>query len=81
MAGELAPRRGLNTGSEVKRQTVITTTEVPPANMFGYATDLRSLTQGQAAFSMESACYRKTPSSIQEEIIAKARKDRERRSA
>jgi elongation factor G len=81
VTGELASRRGLITGSEVKGQTVIITAEVPLANMFGYATDLRSLTQGQATFSMEFACYRKTPSSIQEEIVAKAKKDREKSSA
>jgi elongation factor G len=43
--------------------------EVPLAETFGYATDLRSLTQGQGTFTMELAAYRQTPSNIQEEII------------
>ena len=55
--------------------------EVPLANMFGYSTDLRSLTQGRGNFSMEFGCYRRTPTSIQEEIIAKARKEREKASS
>jgi len=81
VTGDLASRRGLITGSEVKGQTVVITAEIPLAGMFGYATDLRSLTQGQATFSMEFACYRRTPAHIQEEIIARAQKDRERSSA
>jgi elongation factor G len=39
------------------------------AETFGYATDLRSMTQGQGVFSMEFHCYRRTPASIQEQII------------
>jgi elongation factor G len=46
--------------------------------MFGYATDLRSLTQGQATFSMEFTCYRRTPASIQEQIIEDRRKAQEK---
>ncbi len=42
----------------------------PLAETFGYATDLRSMTQGQGVFSMELACYRQTPRNIQEEIVA-----------
>jgi len=37
--------------------------------MFGYATDIRSATQGKGTFSMEFACYRPTPREVQEEII------------
>ena len=44
--------------------------EVPLAETFGYATDLRSMSQGQGVFSMELRCYRRTPASIQEEVIA-----------
>jgi elongation factor G len=76
VTGDLASRRGLITGSEMKGNAVIILAEVPLANMFGYSTDLRSLTQGRANFSMEFACYRRTPVSIQEEIIERCQKER-----
>jgi len=44
------------------------------AETFGYATDLRSMTQGQGTFTMEFATYRQVPSNIQEEIVAAKRK-------
>jgi len=74
VSGDLASRRGMITDTEMKPNVVTVTAEIPLANMFGYSTDLRSLTQGQATFSMEFHCYRRTPSSIQEEIIASRRK-------
>lgn len=69
VSGDVASRRGMITESEVKGNVVILTAEVPLANMFGYSTDLRSKTQGQATFSMEFLCYRRAPATIQEEII------------
>jgi elongation factor G len=80
-AGDLASRRGLITGTEIKGNAVTILAEVPLANMFGYSTDLRSLTQGRGNFAMEFACFRRTPSAIQEEIIAKALKEREKTSS
>ena len=77
VSGDLASRRGMITGAEIKPSATIILAEVPLANMFGYATDLRSLTQGQATFSMEFACYRRIPAAVQEEIIAQFRKDRD----
>ena len=76
VTGDLASRRGLITGSEMRGNAVIILAEVPLANMFGYSTDLRSLSQGRANFSMEFACYRRTPASIQEEIIERYQKER-----
>ena len=76
VSGDLASRRGLITGSEIKGNVVILLAEVPLANMFGYSTDIRSLTQGRATFSMEFGCYRRTPTNIQNEIIEKARKEK-----
>jgi elongation factor G len=72
--GDLSARRGLIHASETKADVTIITAEVPLANMFGYATDLRSLTQGRGTFSMEFACYRPAPRDVQEEVIARARK-------
>jgi elongation factor G len=78
VTADIASRRGMITSSEVKPNAAFITAEVPLASMFGYATDLRSLTQGQATFSMEFACYRRTPASVQEEIIKQHHKDKDR---
>ncbi|MFH0980038.1 MAG: elongation factor G [Planctomycetota bacterium] len=76
IAGDVAGRRGLITDSEVKGPTTVILAEVPLANMFGYATDLRSLSQGKATFSMEFLCYRRVPASVQEELIENARREK-----
>ncbi len=76
--GDLSSRRGIITNSETKGNAAIIHAEVPLANMFGYSTDLRSLTKGQASFSMEFACYRPTPRMVQEEIILRLRKDEDK---
>ena len=55
-----------NTGNVIVRAIV------PLANMFGYATDLRSNTQGRGTFSMEFAKYEQVPSNVESEIVAKA---------
>jgi elongation factor G len=73
VTGDLASRRGLISDTDNRPNTTIILAEVPLANMFGYATDLRSLTQGQATFSMEFGAYRRTPSNIQEEIVEQLR--------
>jgi elongation factor G len=61
-------------GTELRSAGVIIVGEVPLANMFGYATDLRSATQGQGTVTMEVACYRQTPRHVQEEIVTARRK-------
>lgn len=76
--GDLASRRGLILSTDPKPNAVILHAEVPLANMFGYATDLRSLTRGEATFSMEFACYRATPRAIREEVLEKLRKDEDK---
>ncbi len=73
VVGDLSSRRGLILGTDAKPDATIIAVEVPLANMFGYATDLRSLTQGRGTFSMEFACYRPAPRDVQEEVIARAR--------
>jgi len=47
--------------------------QVPLSEMFGYATDLRSRTQGRANYTMQFESYQQTPQSIQEEIVARVR--------
>ncbi len=74
VVGDLSSRRGIILGVEIKQNFVTVLAEVPLANMFGYATDLRSATQGKGTFSMEFACYRQAPRDVQEEVIAERRK-------
>lgn len=76
VTGDISSRRGYVTGSEMKPTSAVITAEVPLANMFGYATDLRSATQGKATFSMEFLCYRQVPASIQEEVLLKLRTEK-----
>jgi elongation factor G len=70
VVGDVTGRRGVITSSEVRDGVAKVGTEVPLAETFGYATDLRSMTQGQGTFTMELHTYRRVPASIQEEIIA-----------
>jgi elongation factor G len=68
--GDLSSRRGLVLGSETTQDYAVIRAEVPLREMFGYARDVRSLTSGQASFSMEFAEYRQVPPSLQEQLIA-----------
>ncbi len=72
--GDIAKRRGRVEGQEPLGNTgnVIVRATVPLGNMFGYATDLRSNTQGRGTFSMEFKCYEQVPKNVEEEIIAKS---------
>ena len=76
VVGDLISRRGTIFGADIKGGITTVTAEVPLANIFGYATDLRSATQGRGTFSMEFGCYRQTPSDVQEEILTKLREDK-----
>lgn len=73
ITGDLTGRRGLIVGTDMRDGISRIVAEVPLAETFGYATDLRSMSQGQGTFTMELQCYRKVPPSIQEEIIARKR--------
>ncbi len=72
--GDISRRRGRVEGQEPLGNTgnVIVRATVPLGNMFGYATDLRSNTQGRGTFSMEFLKYEQVPMNVQEEIISKA---------
>ncbi len=72
--GDISSRRGRIEGMEIIEGTGIQKINaiVPLAEMFGYATDIRSKTQGRGTFSMEFKCYEQVPANIEAEIIAKA---------
>jgi elongation factor G len=72
--GDLMKRRGMiQSSDEVAGGAVVITANVPLSEMFGYATDMRSATQGRATYTMEFSHYEKAPKSVEEEIVAKAR--------
>lgn len=67
--GDLNSRRGLIQGMDDELTGKVIHAQVPLANMFGYATSLRSLTQGRANYSMEFDCYNEAPNNVVEEVI------------
>jgi elongation factor G len=69
--GNLNSRRGRVTGIESRQASQVVQADVPLSEMFGYATDLRSATQGRAAHSMQFSRYEPVPASIAEEIVAR----------
>jgi elongation factor G len=73
----LMQRRGMIIGSQEDGLMAKVEAEVPLAEMFGYATALRSATQGKAEFTMEFSRYLQVPESIAEELIEKAKQERE----
>ena len=67
--GDLSSRRGVIYGSEVKGEDTVISAGVPLGEMFGYATELRSMTAGKASYSMEFEKYAPTPPFVQEKVI------------
>ena len=67
--GDLNSRRGKVLGLEDRAGSKVLKAEVPLSEMFGYATDLRSLSQGRATFAMEPSHYEAVPSNISKQII------------
>ncbi|HEY5426845.1 MAG TPA: elongation factor G, partial [Candidatus Tumulicola sp.] len=73
ITGDLNRRRGMIQGTEeAPGGAQVIAANVPLSEMFGYATDMRSATQGRATYTMEFAHYEKAPKSVEEEIVAKA---------
>ncbi len=70
--GDIPSRRGMIQGQETRGNSAIISAKVPLGNMFGYATDLRSGTQGRAMYTMQFDSYEPVPKSVQEEIVSKA---------
>jgi len=75
--GDLSSRRGRISGSESRGVGVIVKAQVPLAEMLSYATDLTSMTQGRASYSMEFSHYDFVPNEIAEKVIAQAKAARE----
>ena len=71
--GDLSSRRGRVGGMDQRGKAQVVDAQVPLAEMFGYATDLRSRTQGRATYTMQFDSYRQVPESIAEAIIARTR--------
>ncbi len=72
--GNLTSRRGILTGNETKPGVQVVNAEVPLGEMFGYATDLRSQTQGRGTFTMEFLKYAEVPKNIAETIVGQRKK-------
>ena len=73
VVGDLNSRRGKVGQMEARGNAQVVTAQVPLSEMFGYATDLRSRTQGRATYTMQFDSYQKTPSAVQEEIVTRIR--------
>ena len=71
--GNLSSRRGKVEGMEQRGNSHVVRAQVPLAEMFGYATDLRSRTQGRATYSMQFNSYQEVPESVSKEIVARVR--------
>ena len=71
--GDLNSRRGRIMGMTSRAGAQVVEAQVPLAQMFGYATDLRSMTQGRATYSMEFIHYEQVPKNVAEEIVAKVK--------
>jgi elongation factor G len=69
--GDLNSRRGKIQSMEKRGKTQVIKASVPLSEMFGYATDLRSKTQGRATYTMQFSHYEEVPKSIMEGIVAK----------
>ncbi len=67
--GDISSRRGSIEGTEERKNATVIKAKVPLANMFGYATDLRSFTQGRGNYAMFFSHYEKAPKSVVEEVI------------
>ena len=71
--GDLSARRGRLEGTEQRGNSQVVRAQVPLDRMFGYATDLRSRTQGRAQYTMQFDSYQQAPPNVQEEIVARVR--------
>jgi elongation factor G len=73
VTGDLHSRRGRVESTETRLSSTIIQCKVPLSEMFGYSTDLRSMTQGRATYSMHFSHYEEAPRTVSEEVISKIR--------
>jgi elongation factor G len=73
VTGDLHSRRGRVESTETRLSSAIIQCKVPLSEMFGYSTDLRSMTQGRATYSMHFSHYEEAPKAVSEEVISKIR--------
>jgi elongation factor G len=71
--GDLSSRRGKVEAMETRGSARVVSALTPLAEMFGYATDLRSRTQGRATYTMQFHSYQEVPTAAAQEIVAKVR--------
>ena len=76
---DLSSKRGVIGGTDLKDQMAVVIVTIPLAEMFGYSTALRSITQGKATFSMEFDSYVPCPKHIQERVVAERLEEREKK--
>ena len=69
--GDISSRRGKIDGMSQRNEAQVIKANVPLSNMFGYVTDLRSITQGRAVFHMQFSHYHQVPASVEAEIMEK----------
>jgi len=69
--GDVTSRRGNVKGMDSRKDAQVLNAEVPLSEMFGYATELRSMTQGRAVFTMQFSHYAEAPAFIREQIVEK----------
>ena len=69
LMGDVSSRRGNITGTDDRNGAKIIDAEIPLSEMFGYATDLRSRTQGRGQYTMQFSHYNEVPKSVAEKII------------
>ncbi len=81
VTGHISSKRGIITQTEVRNAISVILAEVPLATMFDYANELRSMTQGKGSFSMEFARYKQVPASLQDDVVARRRAEKEERLA
>jgi elongation factor G len=72
--GNITRRRGVLSGTDMRNGTQVIHAEIPLGEMFGYATDLRGLTQGRGTFSMEFSHYLEVPKNISDKVIGETKK-------
>jgi elongation factor G len=73
VTGDLHARRGQVEATESRMSSTIIKCKVPLSEMFGYSTDLRSMTQGRATYSMHFSHYEEAPKTVSEEIVSRVR--------